>query len=213
MHELAAAHGLTVRVIEAFDLDAGAGFDLLARAATGEHLLFLWDGATLVPDALATLHHAAQASGAQLLSYFHRVEGGQVAGLPVLRGVVLGSVTDQFFRADHRELPLFVRADAYTQLGGFSSDYRVTGHDHELVMRAMLAGLRCETVLRELGAIRHRSADWMRMAGYDIAACHFRAIRPLLSGTPLALRDMLLHARSTPMRSAPGARPKQADSR
>ena len=209
----AAAHGVAVRVIEAYDLDAGGGFDLLARAATGEYVHFLWEGATLVPDALATLQHAARSSGADLLTYFHRVSQGAGPEFGALRALVLGSVADHFFRDDTCELPLFMRHAAYLRLGGFTEDYRVVGHDHELVMRAMVAGVHCETVLRELGSIRDRSPDWMRKAGYDVAACYFRAVRPLLSAAPLALRDMLLHARGIAMRSTITRRVQAADLR
>lgn len=207
---LAESFGIAVRIIEAYDLDAGAGFDCLARAAAAEFVHFVWEGATLVPAALATLVHAARTGGARLLTYLHRVHNPGAHGKGALRGVVLGSVTEQFYRTDMRELPIFMRRAAYLQLGGFSNDYRVIGHDHELVMRAMTAGLQCETVMRELGAILHRSPDWMRKAGYDVAACHFRAIRPLLSATPLALRDQLLHARGTVMRAGSSSKPRQA---
>jgi glycosyltransferase involved in cell wall biosynthesis len=202
---LADLHGVTVRVIEAYDLDAGAAFDLMARDATGDFLHFLWEGATLVPAAIGTLLHAARSGGAHLLTYLHRVHNAAGQGKEVLRGLILGSLPDQFYRNDIRELPLFVRRTTYRQLGGYSADYRVIAHDHELVARAIAAGLRCETVLRELGGIHYRSADWLRKAGYDIPGSNFRAIRPILSAAPLALRDGLLCARGTVNRS--GARP------
>lgn len=217
---LAGMQGITVRVVEAYDLDAGAAFDLLAREASGDFVHFLWEGATVVPDALATLQHAAHASGAHLLAYLHRLRsagapgagasggGAQIGGTQgkdALRAIVLGSVPDQFFRTDIRELPLFVRRTAYLQIGGFSADYRLIGHDHELVMRAMAAGLRCETVMRDLGTILNRPADWLRKAGYDIATSNFRAIRPFLSAAPLAMRDLLLYTRGAASARKPAA--------
>lgn len=207
---LAASHGVAVRIVEAFDLDAGAGFAAAAHAASGEFVHFLWEGATLMPDAMATLQRAARASGADVLTYLHRVRTAAGALAPELNAIVLGSVSDQFFRTDLPELPLFVRRSSFMRLGGFAADYRVTGHDHEFVTRAMVAGIGCETVLRELGTILHRPADWMRVAGYDSAAVPFRAIRPLLSGSPLVVRDLLLYARGSPARLGPAAKPRMA---
>jgi len=196
---MAAQAGVAARIIEAYDLDAGAAFDLMASEASGAYIHCLWEGATLRSDALATLQSAAHASGAQVLTYLHRVADGRPN--PPLRGPVLGSPSVQFFRSDLRELPLFIERAAWLGLGGFTGDYRVIGHDHEWVMRAMAAGLRCETVMAELGSILERSGEWMRKAGYDTAACQIRALRPMLTAAPLALRDLLLFAKTAPAKS------------
>lgn len=201
--DLAASCSFDASVIEAYDLDAGAGFDALARVAVGDFVLFLSDGATLLPDALATLQHAARASGANLLTYLHRLQNFARESGSALSGVILGSVTEQFFRAELTEMPLFVRRTVFEQLGGFSTDYRVTGHDHEFVARAMMANVQCETVMRELGTVLGRSADSLRKAGYDSTAVNFRAVRPIFAGAPLAVRDLLLHARSMVFRPTP----------
>ncbi len=58
------------RVVDAFDLDAGAAMNALARTAGGDALLFLWEGSTLVPHqrcgALNDCARASKAGGADL---------------------------------------------------------------------------------------------------------------------------------------------------
>ncbi len=212
--DLAAAmlkkHGLTGDVVEAFDLDAGLAFNRMAERATGNHLLFLWEGAGLQPGALGVLGGVARATGADVLNYFYRVVDPAEQGENPLLGQVIVGVADSFFRADARELPLFVNRATFQQLGGFTGDYRVLGYDHEFVAKAQLAGTRCETVMWELGSIQARSADWLRLRGYDLSASSFRVIRPKLAATPLAMRDTLLlaqglHARGPNAKSKSGA--------
>jgi glycosyltransferase involved in cell wall biosynthesis len=197
--EMAAAmlekHGFAAHVVEAFDLDAGLAFNRMAERATGEYLLFLWEGGSLQPDALGRLGSAARATGAEVLNYLYRVSDPAGNGDDPLVGQVIVGVADSFFRTDTRELPLFVHRPTFLRLGGFTTDYRVLGYDHEFVAKAQLAGVGCETVMLELGAIQARSADWLRQRGYDSAASSLRVIRPKLAATPLALRDTLLLAR------------------
>jgi hypothetical protein len=197
--EIAAAmlekHGFAAHVIEAFDLDAGLAFNRIAERATGDYLLFLWEGGWLQPDALGRLGGAARATGADVLNYLTRVADPAGTGEEPLVGQVIVGVADSFFRTDTRELPLFVNRASFLRLGGFTTDYRVLGYDHEFVAKAQLAGARCETVMLELGSIQARSGDWLRLRGYDLSASGFRVIRPKLAATPLAMRDTLLLAR------------------
>jgi glycosyltransferase involved in cell wall biosynthesis len=197
--EMAAAmlerHGFTANVVEAFDLDAGLAFNRMAECATGEYLLFLWEGACLQPDALGQLGRAARATGAGVLNYLHRMVDPAGTGEDPLIGQVIVGVADSFFRTDTRELPLFVDRANFLRLGGFTTDYRVLGYDHEFVAKAQLAGVGCETVMLELGSTQARSGEWLRRRGYDLSASSLRVIRPKLAATPLALRDTLLLAR------------------
>ncbi len=199
--EAAAAKRLDVRVVETFDLDAGAAFNALAELASGDHLLFLWEGATLRPSALRVLANVADSSQAELLNYFHRVvEAGSVTP-PSLKTGVIGSPTDAFFRRDITALPLFVRRQTFIELDGFSTDYRVLCFDYELVAKARLAGRRCETVLLELGDVPAWDDAWLSKKGYDIPASYFRSIRPQLAAAPLGLRDMLLLSKGLQIKS------------
>lgn len=188
-------HGFVPNVVDAFDLDAGSAFNRMAERANGEYVLFLWEGAALLPAALGQLGAVATSTGADVLNYLYRVVEPGTAGHDQLLGQLVAGVADSFFRSDARELPLFVKRATFLQLGGFTTDYRVLGYDHEFVAKAQLAGAGCETVMCELGSIQARSADWMRLRGYDLSASSFRAIRPKLAATPLGMRDTLLLAR------------------
>jgi hypothetical protein len=211
VRELAAELGISVKVAEAFDLDAGASFNLMARQACGDFLLLLWEGATLRPAALRALDTVAQASGADLLNYFYRVAEPGSEKPSHLKALVMGSSTDAFFRKDITALPLFVRRQAFAELNGFSSDYRVLCGDYEFAAKAQLAGRRCETVLLELGDVPAWDEKWLSDRGYDIPVSHFRAIRPQLAAVPLGLRDMLLLSKGLQIR--PGGIGRQGKAR
>jgi len=208
------AHGLPGRTVDAFDLDAGAAFNRLAEVARAAHVLFLWEGATLNSGALDPLLGCAARTGAHVLHFMHRgtvperlgksggQEPGQTAGR--LRAVVISGPSDSFLRNDLAELPLLVDRAQFLALGGFTTDYRMLGHEGEFIARAQLAGLECQTVMAELGTVIARSPTWMRQRGYDLAASSFRLIRPMLAATPLAMRDMLLLSRGMHLRTVAG---------
>ena len=198
-----------IRVVDAFDLDAGAAMNAAAAKAGGDALLFLWEGATLSPDALSSLSRCAQTSGAEVLTYLYREPADGVTGesesgdgeigdgeIGVLRANILGSVTEAFFDAGRSPLPLYVARPVFEALGGFSSDYRVLNHEREFVAKARLAGHHCQTAMLELGSVRPLSAAWLSQMGYDLAASSFRPIRPPLAATPRCLRDLMLASRA-----------------
>ena len=188
--------GLAATIIPTFDFDAGLGFNTLADEATGEFVFFLWSGSTLNATALSTLADVAGRCGADLLTYFFRVVYRESdASRPYLNVALLGDFAQAFFHTDVTPLPLFVRRSAFLELGGFTRDYRVLGHDHEFVSKAQLAGLRCQSVLRELGTVDGWSAERLRERGYDRSVSELRAARPQLSAAPLALRELLIMAK------------------
>jgi glycosyltransferase involved in cell wall biosynthesis len=212
VREVAAELNVPVTVIETFDLDAGASFNAMARRATGDFLLLLWEGATLRPAALRALETVAQASGAELLNYFYRVVEPGSDKPSYLKALVMGSSTDAFFRKDITALPLFVRSKTFIELGGFSSDYRVLCGDYEFAAKVQLAGRRCETILLELGDVPSWDDRWLSKKGYDIPVSHFRAIRPQLAAVPLGLRDMLLLSKGLQIKPSRQATPVETDS-
>lgn len=193
-------HALGAGVVECFDLDAGGAFNRLARAADAEFALFLWEGARLESDALARLQAIAARTGADVLSYLSENRELGAEDLPQLKGQFIVGVGDAFFDEDGSEMPLFVRCAAFAQVGGFTTDYRLLGYDHEFVARAQLAGLACETVPARLGSTAAQPAEWQRARGYDLSATQFRISRPHLAAAPLALRDTLLLARGMGLR-------------
>ena len=198
-----ARYGFAGDVIEAFDLDAGSAFNAMAEHATSAYLLFLWEGASLHADAIATLAGAAGTSGAHVLNYLYRAvdpHAAHGAMMPLCANVII-SPSDSFFRTETGEMPLFVQRDTFLRLDGFTTDYRVIGYDHEFVAKALIAGAACQTMMREIGTIRRRTPDWLRHRGYDLAASGFRVMRPELAAAPLAMRDSLLLARGLRMRA------------
>ncbi len=201
--------GLVGQVVQAFDLDAGHSFNVLAEKARADFLLFLWAGSTIRPMALRALTKVAASSNADLVNYFFRVtHEGEDASRDYLSAIVFGNVAQSFFRTDVTALPLLVQRQLFADLGGFTSDYRVLAHDHELVAKAQISGVRCETALLELGTVPAWDEEWLKAKCYDQAVAQFRAIRPELAATPLALRELLLMAKGlqkSPMRrKAPG---------
>lgn len=213
------SHGLAGHVVEAFDLDIGAAFNRLADKATAGRVLFLREGATLHPGALEEFAAAVNRGGADVATCLMRstrpaatvaATTRKADGKPGERGIgrllapVLSGPSDSFARNDLAEIPLLVDRGQFLALGGFTTDYRTLGHEGEFVARAQLAGLDCQTVMLEAGTIVVRSADWLRQRGYDLAASSFRLMRPMLSATPLAMRDLLLLSRGMYLRAAAG---------
>ena len=188
--------GVPVVVVPAFDLDAGLSFNLLAEQARGDFLLFLWAGSTLRPMALRALTKVAASSNAELVNYFFRVtHPGDQSAKDYLSAIVLGNIAQSFFRTDVTAVPLLVRRRTFAELGGFTSDYRVLAHDHELVAKAQISGVHCETALLELGTVPAWDEEWLKVKCYDQSVALFRAIRPELAAAPLALRELLLMAK------------------
>lgn len=203
-------HGLGSAAIECFDLDAGAAFNRLAQAADARFALFLWEGARIEPDALRRLHAIATRTGADVLSYLSERRELGSDDPPALSGQFIVGVADAFFDEDGGEMPLFVRREAFAGVGGFTTDYRLLGYDHEFVARAQLAGLACETVPARLGSTVAQPAEWLRARGYDLSATMFRISRPKLAAAPLAMRDTLLFARGMAARGGGKSRPEAA---
>ena len=196
VRSIAEALALNVAVVPAFDLDAGLSFNLLAEQARGDFLLFLWAGSTLRPMALRALTKVAASSNAELVNYFFRVtHAGDQATKDYLSAIVLGNIAQSFFRTDVTAVPLLVRRYTFAELGGFTSDYRVLAHDHELVAKAQISGVHCETALLELGTVPAWDEEWLKVKCYDQSVALFRAIRPELAAAPLALRELLLMAK------------------
>jgi len=187
---------MKAELLDAFDYDAGLAFNTAAGQTTGDFLFFVWAGATLKPECLATLAKLARSSRADVVSYFTRVtHGATPSHQDHLRAQIFTSFTEAFFRTDLTALPLYVRREAFVASNGFSYDYRVLGCEHEFVARAQVSGFRCETALVELGTVPAWDKAWLREKCYDQPISQFRAIRPHLAAVPLAMRELVLMAK------------------
>lgn len=188
--------GLRATVLPAFDLGAGAAFNLLAGASRGDRLLFLWSGTVLRPQALSTFANVAEASRSDLMTCLFRVMfSAQSPGRDFLSAELLGDAAQAFFHTDITPMPLFVRRTAFDALGGFTADYGVLAHDHEFAAKAQLAGFDCQTVLQELCSVDGWDDERLHRKRYSRATSEFRSARPQLAAAPLALRETLLMAK------------------
>lgn len=188
--------GLQVTVLPAFDLGPGAAFNFMAAESRGESLLFLWSGSNLKHGALATFLKVARTTNSDLLACLFRVIfPADMAGRDFLSAELLGDPAQAFFHTDITPMPLFVRREAFEALGGFPMDYGLLAHDHELVAKAQITGLNCQTILQELCSVEGWDDDRLRRKKYSRSSSEFRSARPQLSAAPLALRETLLMAK------------------
>ena len=188
--------GLRATILPAFDLGAGAAFNLLAGASRGDHLLFLWSGTVLKPQALSTFANVAEVSRSDLMTCLFRVTfPAQSPGRDFLSAELLGDTAQAFFHTDITPMPLLVRRAAFDALGGFTADYGVLAHDHEFAAKAQLAGFDCQTVLQELCSVDGWDDERLYKKRYSRATSEFRSARPQLAAAPLALRETLLMAK------------------
>lgn len=188
--------GVRAIILPAFDLGAGAAFNLLARASRGDHLFFIWSGTVLEPQALSTFAKVADIGRSDLMTCLFRVMfPAQSPGRNFLSAELLGDTAQGFYHTDITPMPLFVRRTAFDALGGFTADYGVLAHDHELVAKAQLAGFGCQTVLQELCSVDGWDDERLQKKRYSRATSEFRSARPQLAAAPLALRETLLMAK------------------
>jgi hypothetical protein len=210
-----AACSLPCRLVETFDEDVGLSFNSLADAASSDHALFVWEGTTLDPQALSVLRKVMMLSNADVLNFFYRhidpAQPPQGDAPHPLKAIVIGSVSEAFFRKEITAQPLFVKRAAFRKIGGFSTDYRVLGYDSEFLAKAQLSGLQCETALMELATVPAFAKEWLHELCYDEGLSQFRAIRPQLAAAPLALRDLLLMAKGMSARGGAAAPKKRVE--
>jgi glycosyltransferase involved in cell wall biosynthesis len=186
------ATGIAVEVVEALDWDMGLAWNRAAEAAEGEALLFLEQGALLVPEALAVLTASMRSSGSQAVTFFCAEADRANGWAGAIVGEAIGSPGELLVGETPFELPLLVMRETFRRVGGFSTDYGVLLAEREWLAKAMLAGARVETVPRVLGSRPRRAAHWLAQNSYDPAAARFRVLRPFLAALPLALREPLL---------------------
>ncbi len=181
-------------VLSTLDYDPGYALNEAAHLARGDYIVFLHAGATLKPQALRVLTEVAERRSADILTWHHRImaAGETASNEDRLVAEMIGSPSETLYLEGPRDLPLFVRRRAFEQLKGFTVDFRVPLHERELISKGIVAGLRCETVPMELGAVADRDAAWIEKECFDVDAGEFRILRPYLAALPLAMREAVL---------------------
>ena len=183
-------------ILPTLDYDPGYALNEAARLARGDYIVFLQAGGTLEPQALRVLAEVAERRSADILTWHHRVmaPGETAASEDRLVVEMIGSPAETLYLDAPRDLPLLVRRRAFEQLNGFTVDYRVPLHERELISKGIVAGLRCETVPMQLGAVSDRDPAWIEQQCIDVDAGEFRILRPYLAALPLAMREAVLAA-------------------
>jgi glycosyltransferase involved in cell wall biosynthesis len=176
-----------------FESDAVA-LRIARAAARHPYLLLPYEGARLMPDALATLARAAATAGLDLATGFvaEAEDGPDGTAVPV--AVVTPVGDDASYALFDRTVlkgDVLIRAQAFDALGGLSDEYKVGGGYGELVMAAELHGLRCEVVPRILS--HRRSLGEAEALGYGEAQRElWRALRPIADSLPQAFKPMVM---------------------
>jgi glycosyltransferase involved in cell wall biosynthesis len=188
------AKGVRVEIVEAADYDSGLAHNTSAARAEADYLLFLDEGATLEPEAIERLGTIAQRRKAAALTFFHRYRDEAGEESQTVNAELVGSPALAFAPPEAMSMPLLVERAMFQRIGGFTVDFRVPMHERELMVKALLASGRCESVPIVLGTIPVMSNEWYDEACYNVAASGFRAMRPFLAAAPLAFRELLLQA-------------------
>ncbi len=160
-----------------------------ADKAIGDYLLFVDPGTRLRPDCLEVLSYAAANRCADLLLPIYD-DRSDKAGQRVV--FLAGDPNFGFFDPSWRSPLVYVRKEAFDQLGGFSTDYKVPAATEEFLIKAVLAGRLVETVPEPLAEYQGNHDQ----AGFDQDAALMRTVRPYTAAAPLCYQPLFLMARS-----------------
>jgi hypothetical protein len=219
--ELASRIGLACEVIPTLDYDAGYALNEAASRSRARYIAFLQSGWTLKPEALAVLAQVARQRRADVLTWFHRLVPSEAENSSEGQLVteMIGGPAETIYLDQPKDMPLFVKAETFERLGGFTVDYRVPLHEREFVSKAIVSGLLCETVPMDLGTVTDRDLRWLEQECYDLEAGEFRILRPYLAALPLAMREVVLAGNGLQRRlpkkgkRPPQDKPKRAERR
>lgn len=198
LHALAAAHAGRVRLVRGGNQYLGAARNRAARAADGEYVYFLDDDNVLKPGAIATLAHAAGASGADFVGSFSDVFTGDGAPDPAAAADerILQAGGDAGFGLFHNAIldgNALCRRDMFLALGGNTEDYGIGKDDQEFFARALHAGRQVAVVPEALLWARHGEAGIKGMHA-DWNAGHFRVLEAYWPTVAPSHRGLLLLA-------------------
>ncbi|PKY11696.1 hypothetical protein B1757_03500 [Acidithiobacillus marinus] len=172
----------------------GAARNNAAAHATGDYLLFMDDDNVALPEMVETFVHAAQSSGADVLTAVMMPFSSNIPPKkPERLWIALGeSLGVGLYRNGFGDANALWRKSAFEQLGGYSTDYGVGHEDWELFADAVLSGLRLMHIPKPLYWYRVASNSMFRTG--DHWANHARSVRPFLRHNPQGLGMALGYA-------------------
>jgi glycosyltransferase involved in cell wall biosynthesis/GT2 family glycosyltransferase len=170
----------------------GAARNAAARRARGKYLVFMDDDNCAKPHELDTFVHAAQASGADIVTCFLDVFRGSAPpkGRPLHRwSFIGGSLGVGLMRNCFGDTNSLIRADVYRALGGMTEDYGIGCEDWEFFAKAAVKGYRISVVPDAL--VWYRSSATGVQNTTPSHANRLRALRPYMDASPGSLRSAL----------------------
>lgn len=188
----------------------GAARNRAVVEATGDYVLFMDDDNLAEPHEIRTFVHAAQASGADILTCFLRTFQSAApqpeASAPSATWPFLGAALAVGVRRNvFGDTNALFRRSVFDRIGGFTEDVGLGLEDWEFFARAVLKGLRLEVVPEALVRYRQMTAGITHTT--PKGASHLRALRPYLALVPTPLRDLVTLAAQQAL--APAAPPAQ----
>jgi glycosyltransferase involved in cell wall biosynthesis len=169
--------------------------DSAAAHARGHFLLFMDSHTIAKPEQVSILVEVAERSGADVLTSFldlYAGNGRADEGISLGSRLFLGAaVISGVFHNYYGQGAIFIRKEAFFQVGGFATDDWKPCEDWEFLAKAVLSGLRLEVVPRALARYRVDDTADLNGAGNNGNGSEIRRLRPYLQAMPPAFRDLL----------------------
>jgi GT2 family glycosyltransferase/glycosyltransferase involved in cell wall biosynthesis/Tfp pilus assembly protein PilF len=185
----------------------GAARNRAVSAARGEYILFMDDDNVAKPNEISTFVRVARKTGADVLTCFLDTFDGQTAPTAQhkinSRVVFLGGCTAAgALRNWFGDTNSLVRRDVFLALGGFHEQWGVNHEDYEFMARAVLRGYRLEVVPEALVWYRVNEGETSVLRSTPFHGNIMCSIRPYLESVPPELRNLILYAQGTSVRSS-----------
>jgi GT2 family glycosyltransferase/glycosyltransferase involved in cell wall biosynthesis/Tfp pilus assembly protein PilF len=184
----------------------GAARNRAVNAAHGQYILFMDDDNVAKPNEISTFVRVARKTGADVLTCFLDTFDGQTfptaqqkinSRVVFLGGCVAAGALRNWF-GDTNSL---VRRDVFLALGGFHEQWGVNHEDYEFMARAVLRGYRLEVVPESLVWYRVNAGETSVLRSTPFHGNIMCSIRPYLESVPPELRNLVLYAQGTSLRS------------